>query len=218
MLSLKTSCSGVRKLLHVPLIIVLSVMLTSCGDGSDGRNIEIDGIKGPTVQLIQDNLLISFVFENLVVQGGLRYAIPEYQNSYVEISPDLQSGGTLMAFSIALDDVLNGDLDTLDPQTLPGGRALPGVASGSLPAVAFTIEDWNDISLYIGPDVYGVFIPVDLNMQGSMLTFRYYTEGTRTGNISLVGEDSNGENAGVLLMLDMKSRTKSRLEKIAAKY
>ena len=62
------------------------------------------------------------VFENIILDGGLRYPVPKYPNSYIEVSPHLQSGGTMMSVSISLDDVFNGDLPRLDPQALPGGR------------------------------------------------------------------------------------------------
>jgi hypothetical protein len=192
---------------------------TSCGDGGSAKNIQIPGVIGPKVTLLEDNVLISMVFENINLQGGLRYNIPKYENSYIEISPDLQSNGTLMAVSVSLKDVFNDELNRLDPQALPGGRPLPGVISGRLPAVAFTIEKFKNMSFYIGPKIFGMFVPTkSLNIGGSIVTARFYTGKTRTGNISLVGEDTNGENSGFLLMLDMGSRTTKKLKKVARKF
>ena len=59
----------------------------SCGK-NDTTNIEIAGVKGPTVTLLQDNLMVSMVFENIKLDGGLRYNIPKYTHSFLEISPD----------------------------------------------------------------------------------------------------------------------------------
>jgi hypothetical protein len=98
-------------------------------------------------------MMISMVFENVQLDGGLRYNIPKYKYSFLEISPDLESNGTLMQVSVSLKDIVDGGLDQLDPQKLPGGRNLPGVASGSLPAVAFSIEKFHNMSLYLGKDV-----------------------------------------------------------------
>ena len=103
----------------------------------------------------------------------------------------------------------------MDPLTLPGGRALPGVASGTLPAIAFTIEKFHNISMYLGPEVFGVFVPVKLGLEGSILSARFYSDEKRIGNISIVGEDENGENAGVLLMLSMAGSTKRYLKSVA---
>lgn len=217
MKNLKTQ--RVKTLIISLLFTGFAVFSTSCGDGGSAKNIQIPGVIGPKVTLLQDNVLISMVFENINIQGGLRYNIPKYQNSYIEISPDLQSNGTLMAVSVSLQDVFNGGLDQLDPQALPGGRPLPGVVNGRLPAVAFTIEKFKNMSFYLGPKVFGIFVPIKgLNIGGSIVTARFYTGKTRTGNISLVGEDTNGENSGFLLMLDMGSRTTKKLKKVANKY
>ena len=210
--------SKTKNLLVLTLMLSLSILTTSCGGGgtgTDGRNIEIPGVDGPHVVLGNSEVLITMVFQNIELQGGLRYAIPKYPNSYVEISPDLQSNGTMMAFSIALSDVFNVDLNQLNPLTLPGGRPLPGIVNGRLPAVAFSMEKFHGVSVYIGPEVFGLFIPVNMGFQQSIVTARFYTDGARTGNISLVGTDTNGKNSGLLLMLDMGKRTKKLLKKFA---
>jgi hypothetical protein len=113
-----------------------------------------------------------------------------------------------MSINIAIKDVANVGLQNLDPQSLPGGRALPGVSTGRLPAVAFTIQKFKGVSFYVGPKLFGVFIPLNnLGIGNSIITARYYVSSTRVGNISLVGQDANGENSGLLLMLDLSSST-----------
>ena len=71
------------------------------------------------------------------------------------------------------------------------------------------------MAFYIGPKLFGVFIPLHLNMPGTMLTARYYVSSSRVGNISLVGEDANGENSGLLLLLDMSTQVQSQLKSAA---
>lgn len=190
---------------------------TSCGKNS-ASNIQIAGVKGPTVALLQDNLLVSMVFENVQMDGGLRYNIPKYNYSYIEISPDTESNGTLMSISISLKDVLNGGLEKLDPQKLPGGRNLPGVASGSLPAVAFSIEKFHNMSFYLGKNLFGIFVPAKVGVDGAIASFRYYISQKRAGTISLIGNDEKGENAGVLLMLDMGGAVQTQLMNVYKKY
>lgn len=190
---------------------------TSCGNNS-GSNIEIAGVKGPKVTLLQDNLQIDMVFENVQLDGGLRYNIPKYKYSYLEISPDLQSTGTLMSISISLKDIVDGNLDKLDPQKLPGGRNLPGVSGGSLPAVAFSIEKFHNMSFYLGKSVFGIFVPASVGVDGAIASFRYYVNSKAAGTISLVGNDENGEHAGILLMLNLTGATKSQMMKVYNKY
>lgn len=214
-----TTMFSKTKALVFSAVVSLGLLTTSCGDGTSSQNIQVPGVNGMSVTLVQDNVLISMVFENIQLDGGLRYNIPKYPNSYLEISPDLQSAGTLMAINLSLKDVLDTKLQMLDPATLPGGRSLPGVAGGRLPAVAFSIEKFKNMGFYIGPKVFGVFIPLkNLGIGNSIITARYYTGSNRIGNISLVGEDANGENAGLLLMLDMSQQVKSQLKAVAKKY
>lgn len=203
------------KLLVLSAVLSLGLFSTSCGNGTSASNIQIPGVRKSAITLNNDSVLISFVFESIQLDGGLRYNIPKYPNSYLEISPDLQSAGTLMSINLSIKDVANGNLQLLDPQSLPGGRALPGVAGGRLPAVAFSIEKFKGMSFYVGPKLFGVFVPLkNLGIGNSIITARYYVSSTRVGNISLVGQDANGENSGLLLMLDLSSTTAQK--KLAA--
>lgn len=207
------------KVLVLSSVLALGLFSTSCGNGTSSSNIQVPGVQNMSVTLVQDSVLISMVFQSIQLDGGLRYNIPKYPNSYLEISPDLQSAGTLMAINISLKDVFNTGLQTLDPQTLPGGRALPGVAGGRLPAVAFSIEKFHGMSFYLGPKLFGVFLPLkNLGIGNSIITARYFTGSNRIGNISLVGQDANGENSGILLMLDMSASVQTKLKSYAQKF
>jgi hypothetical protein len=203
-------------LLSLTMITAL-VSLTGCGKGSSS-NISIPGVDGPHVSLLQDNILVSMTFQNIQLDGGLRYNIPKYTYSYLEISPDATSGGTLMTISISLQDIFGGGLEKLDPQRLPGGRNLPGVNGGSLPAVAFSIEKFHNMAFYLGKDVFGIFLPSNVGVDGSIASFRYYVNNKAGGTVSLVGKDQNGENAGILLMLDLTKSTKMQLKNIYNQY
>jgi outer membrane receptor protein involved in Fe transport len=207
------------KILLLSSILTFGLFSTSCGNGTSASNIQVPGVQKMSVKLLQDNVLISMVFENIQLDGGLRYSIPKYPNSYLEISPDLMSAGTLMAINISLKDAFDVNLQYLDPQALPGGRALPGVASGRLPAVAFSIEKFKGVSFYMGPKLFGLFLPLkNLGIGSSIITARYYSGKNRIGNISLVGQDVNGENSGLLLMLDMSTAVQTQLKAYSQKF
>ncbi len=208
-----------NKVLVLTLAVSMSVLVSACGGGSSGSsNLSIPGVSGPKVQLLEDNILIDMVFQNIQVEGGVRYNIPKYERSYLELSPDLQSDGTLMSVSISLQDVFHGGVNQLPSMTLPGGRALPGVSGGKLPAVAFTIPQFKDITIYLGNSVFGIFVPAKVDMSGAIVTARFYIQNKRAGVLALVSNDTNGENGGLLLMLDLTSSTKKQLSKIARKY
>jgi hypothetical protein len=213
-----TVLNHTRKIIIVSLMALSAAFSTSCGDGN-GMNLKIPGVDGPTVTLHDDNVLIAMVLQNVQLQGGVRYNIPEYSHSYIEISPDLQSNGTLLSVSVSLKDVFDDGLQLLDPKTLPGGRPLPGVASGKLPAVAFTIESLKNISFYLGPKFFGLFVPLKLDIGlNNIISARFYTGKIRAGNLSMVGADENNENSGFLLLLDLSSSVKRRLKKVSRKF
>ena len=87
--------------------------------------------------------------------------------------------------------------------------AEPGVAPSALSELIL-----NDPA-FISVVAVCVFIPVNLGIDNAIATFRYYVGEKRMGNISLVGTDSNGENGGILLLLDMNSSVRKKLKKIA---
>ena len=202
----------------ISAIAIFTLGFASSCENNSTSNIQIAGIQGPSVSLLQDNLLVSMVFENVQLDGGLRYNIPKYKYSYLEISPDLQSNGTLMTISISMKDIIEGGLDQLDPQKLPGGRNLPGVAGGSLPAVAFSIEKFHNMSFYLGKNIFGIYVPTTVGVDGAIASFRYYINQKAAGTISLVGNDESGQNSGVLLMINLTGTTKSKMMSIYKKY
>ena len=75
------------------------------------------------------------------------------------------------------------------------------------------------MSVYLGEKMFGLFMPKDdLNIGQSIVTARFYSSGSKVGNISLVGEDINGENSGFFLLLDLGRDTKKRLKRINRRF
>jgi len=213
-----TNVRQLKKAITICALASLTFFSTSCGEDG-GTNLQIPGVDGPTLVLKDDKLLISAVFQNIQLQGGLRYAVPKYKSSYLEVSSDHQSDGTLMSVSVSLKDILDTKLQALPPQSLPGGRALPGVSNGRLPAVAFSIPEWKNMAFYVGPKFFGVFIPTSLDIGvDNIITSRYNVGEKRVGNISLIGKDSKGENSGFLLLLDLDATTKNRMKRVINNY
>lgn len=126
-----------RKLVF--LALGAATFLFSCVGGDGGQNPIIPGLDGPHVTISNTHVLVSTVFKDLRLNGGLRYPLPKLKDSYVELSPDLQSDGVLLSFSFSLEDILGRDLDDLQMIGLPGGRPIPEIPGGRMPGIAFTV-------------------------------------------------------------------------------
>lgn len=166
-------------------------------------NYQIEGVTGPNLEIVNGYVQLSFVFHNIFIEGGAVIPIPKYPGSSIQVGPDFFSNGTLLVLTVAISDFL-GNTTPLPSQALPGGRPLPSIASGALPAIAIAIPQLANTVLYFGPKVIGFFFPLkSLDTAGTILTFRFYDKsGKNSGILSVVGADTNGKNAGILVLLD----------------
>ncbi len=200
------------------LVMSMGAISFSCGEG---KNLEIPGVIGPNVNVVNDQIRIDMILENTSIAGGGRISIPKFQGSFVEFGPALESPGTLLVISISLKAAVGGDglARSLDPQTLPGGRAIPGIIGGRLPAVAFTVDNFlKGASFYVGNKFLGVFIPYQMNVGvNNIITARFNVGDKKAGNISIVGPDASNKNSGLLLMLDLDANTKKVIQKLIEK-
>lgn len=192
-------------------LAVMTTLAVSCG--SQPEVPQIDGIKGPTFNVMDGKVLISVTFEQLEVIGGARFPLPKMTNSFMELSP-AQMGGTFFQVALDMQDLELTDWNLVDPHALPGGRPLPGVVGGQLPSIAVQVPDLGDATFYVSKQVFGFFMPFKVDAQGAVVTFRLYMENKHIGNISLVGNDQNGENGGLLLLMNLNKEGKARLQKL----
>lgn len=51
------------KALVLSVALTAGVLSTSCGDGTSSSNIQVPGVNNMSVTLVQDNVVISMVFE-----------------------------------------------------------------------------------------------------------------------------------------------------------
>ena len=195
------------------LVIGLLALSTACGSGASAKNPVIPGVVGPTVDFVNNVLTLSMTIQSLQTSVGVRVPLGgNLPNSYIEVDPDLQSNGTLVAIGIAAADLKAFvKVTTLNPQELPGGRPLPGVPAGSLPALAIQVPQLKNVTFYIGPTVFGIFVPVGFgkSLQNYMATFSFFDQSqTKIGNLSIVGQDTTGANDGVMLLIDLSAGSK----------
>ena len=147
------SLSGLLK----TFVILIGLLSVSCGDQK--TNIKIPNVNGPTLDLSENNIIIDAEFLKIDIGEAREFNIPSFTDSKITLTPN-GAEGTKLKVLLSLEEIL-GDVDFRDPQTLPGGRALPGVATGTLPGVSFTIPSFHDITVYVGKDYFGVFYPLD---------------------------------------------------------
>ena len=196
---------SLKKLKITCLSVLVAVALSSCGGTGSNGNPIISGVLGPNVSFVNGLIILSMTFQNINLAGGATLPIPGYPNSSVQVGPDFQSAGTLLVLTVSAKDVIGNAGVLLPSQTLPGGRPLPSVAAGVMPALAIQIPALFNTVLYIGPSILGFFVPVGgLNLAGSIVSFRFNdVNGNPAGILSIVGTDSAGANSGILAMMDL---------------
>lgn len=212
-----------KKVFATSLAVAMAFTLTGCGGAGKGANPSIDGVIGPDVEYVNGRVVLSMVFQNIHMDGGATIPIPKYPNSSVQIGPDFQSSGTLLVLTISGSDFLGNKGAGFDPQTLPGGRPVPTVASGVMPAIAIQVPQLMNTVFYVGPEVLGFFVPFNkLDLAGSILSFRFYNKAAEPiGVLALVGSDASGKNAGILALMRVdllgiiKAPSSSTLAKLA---
>jgi hypothetical protein len=204
-----SSGSFLKPIVVLVSVFTLSIGATGCGKGSN-KNIKIDGVAGPYVNFVDGKLTMSVILTKVQFDYGTRIPVPYMPNSYLEVGPDFQSNGFMINIGMDPQDLktlLKDNIALLDPQTLPGGRAIPGIAEGFLPSMALQVPKWDNLVFYAGANLFGLFVPVNLPWKDYMGTFRFY-DGSNTpiGNISIVGKDSNNRNSGFLLLINLKGK------------
>ncbi len=209
-MKLTTLNSKFKKSILAGLLILTTTLFVSCnGEDGSGPSIEIPGMENLQANFYDDYMTISMHLENIDIVVGGRIPILDDSGSYVDLAPHLQGQGTLMTFHVKMGTI-TGDNDLIHPSTLPGGRPIPGVASGRLPAAAVTVDEVADMTFYLGLDVFGFHLPLDIGLQGAIITGRFNFGGNTVGNVSLVGDDESGQHGGVLLLIDLKSKVNGR--------
>ncbi|TNE97274.1 MAG: hypothetical protein EP326_11760 [Deltaproteobacteria bacterium] len=194
------------------LFLVLTSLTLLFGCNGDSTNITIPGVKGPYLTLERDFARVDASFDNITIDNDLLMPLPDFEESYLSIKSN-GNGGIDFRVGLNWQEILGDDVEVRDPQTLPGGRALPGVPTGALPGVSFTLTNFHNVTIYAGKNFFGIFYPLNLEIDGSIISSRYYLGKKAVGTLSLVGRDSSGENSGFLLLLAIDDTTKKYLKR-----
>lgn len=189
------------------LIITIALLFTSsCGQQPDSPTIPF--VKGPNFNVQDGKILISLEFEALDLNYGGSLPIPSLENSELSLTPMFTGGSVAL---LALDPTDFKGIDAGDPVTLPGGRPFPFTADGTLPAVALTVPDFQNITFYLSDKIFGIFVPFEHRFE-SDISGRIRIDGKSVGIVSLLRHDSRDNNSGFLLLLSLSNIEDSDLQ------
>lgn len=199
-----------RHFLRAFALAVTTAFAVSCG--SQPELPKIEGIAGPFFNVQNGRVLISMTLQQVEIIGGGVFPLGFLNSSTLEVTP-AQEGGTLLQFGVDLADIEGTDWTVVPPTQLPGGRPLPGIVGGQLPAFAVTVPQLDNTTVYASKKVFGFFYPFKLG-SNVIVTARIVIGGKNVGNLSLVGEDSNGQNSGVLVLMNLNAAGKAHLKRL----
>ncbi len=182
------------------LIAVLIFAAPGCGRGR-----KIPGLENFHADVLQSSLYVSFVATQLKLDQGLTAPIPGLNDATVSVSPDLNSDGTVLQFTVPLASLLNQGRP-LPALGLPDGRGLPDIAGGRLPRWDFKIDQLS-MSAYLSDDAFGLFIPILFKTKtGIKLPYLISVSvqderGNKLGKAYAIPANASGDGSGVLILL-----------------
>lgn len=208
-----------RKCFQVCFVFTVLIFSQSCQD-TDGGGAKLPGLGGPDLVITDTHIMFSTVFLGVPLNIGGRLPIPNTKDSYVELSPDFQSSGTLFVAALSKEDMEDGNL-SIEERGIPGSyfRPIPNVQGGKLPSVAFQIPQFPHmpyIVIYAGEEQWGYFYPLPQQLGGDvLLSWPYYSSGEEVGMTYVIGRGiltsqpgpnpPKGEPSGYLFMMDSKN-------------
>ncbi|NUM88241.1 MAG: hypothetical protein HUU37_03465 [Bdellovibrionales bacterium] len=192
---------GVKEGLMVTLAVYgLLLSLSGCGNIQAGGDTGIDGVSKYDVTIANGQARLVVIFDNLNVDAGARIPLRRPAGAFIELGPDFQTGGTMLALSVPLANMFEGG-GGLPTMGLPDGRPLPHVRAGSLAALATDLPVFGQCWLYLARDVFGIFIPVDLpNLPLTVTTRIRDGQGNVLGVVSGIPRGRTGSISGVLFL------------------
>ena len=213
---MKTKVAPIKVFLNFSLLLFIT-LTQSCSGEKAISNLKIPGLEGPFVSLVNKKILIDAVFtDKTFVKRDQKLALPKLKKSFLKIGPAMESGkGTALAFSIDINDVLEESRFRFGNLTLPGGRPIPGIKGGTLPAISFSVKKLHNMVFYIGFKALGLWIPLACYTKKMIITKNFVIGKKVIGSLSLVGVDRNNKNAGVMLIINISAAQRKQLKKLA---
>lgn len=195
------------------MICTLALLLaTSCGE--QPKLPEITGIKGPLFNLSNGQLLITVKLLRANLNAGARLPIPKTKNSFLEVTPNLIETGTLLVFTLDVEDLRSLNVGFGEGNTLPDGRPIPGVPTGTLENSLRADTEILDMSFYYHKDLFGIFIPIGWDTRGLQGSYKIFISNKEIGVLGAVASDASGHGAGITLFLKLNQLKDKQLQKM----
>ena len=197
-------------------LILAMFAITSCG--KEAKLPEIPGVKGPQFNVMDGKVLVTVKLIRANLEIGAKVPIPKTKSSFFEVSPNLLDGGTMAVFHLDVEDLKNMNIGIGDGNTLPDGRAIPGIPGGTLEDSLRADTELLDISFYFHKSLFGFYIPLGWNTNGFGGYWNVVIDGKNIGLLGAVSSDELGHGAGIMLFLrleQLKDRSFQNLLKLS---
>lgn len=198
--------------LKVMLVTLTLLLATSCG--KEPKLPEIPGVKGPLFNLTDGKVMVTVKLLRANLNVGAKVPIPKTKESYFEVAPNLEDGGTLVVFYLDVDDLKNMDIGIGDGNTLPDGRPIPGIPGGTLEGSLRADTELLDMSFYFHKSLFGFFIPLGWDTNGFGGYWNVVINKKNIGLLGAVASDDQGHGAGIILFLRLEQLKDQQLQKM----
>ena len=196
-------------------MIILSLVIlfaTSCGQTP--KLPEIPGVKGPTFNLMDGKVMVTIKLLKANLNVGAKVPIPKTKDSFFEVSPNVEDGGTLVVFYLDVEDLKNMNIGIGEGNTLPDGRPIPGIPGGTLQGSLRADTELLDMSFYFHKSLFGFFIPLGWDTNGFGGYWNVVINNKNIGLLGAVSSDSQGHGAGIILFLRLEQVKDRQFQKL----
>jgi len=195
------------------MILTLALLVaTSCGNSP--KLPEIPGVKGPLFNLLDGKVMVTVKLLRANLNVGARVPIPKTKASSFEVSPNLEDGGTLVVFSLDIEDLKDMNIGVGDGNTLPDGRAIPGIPGGTLTDSLRVDTELLDMSFYFHKSLFGFYIPLGWNTNGFGGYWNVVINDKNIGLLGAVSSNDQGHGAGFILFLRLQQLKSKEFQKL----
>ena len=200
--------------LHLKIALVTLSLLLATSCGKTPKLPEIPGVKGPQFNLMDGKVMVTVKLLRANLNIGAKVPIPKTKESYFEVAPNLEDGGTMVVFYLDVDDLKNMNIGIGDGNTLPDGRPIPGIPGGTLEGSLRADTELLDMSFYFHKSLFGFYIPLGWDTHGIAGYWNVVINQKNIGMLGAVASDDQGHGAGIMLFLRLDQLKDKQLQRM----